>query len=65
MMNISSSEANICNEKQKSLLNDIKGDLDLKAAISRIVGWRAFSYGLSYSIVDSSCRLVIAVGSFL
>lgn len=56
-------ESIVYEEKQKNRLNDINNeDLNLKAAIRKIVGWKAFNYGLSYSIIDSLCRFVIFIG---
>jgi hypothetical protein len=59
-MNINNDEANVYSEKQKSLLNDINDDLDMKEAIRKIVSWRVLSFSLSYSIVDSATRFVIS-----
>lgn len=52
-----------CEKDPKNPLNDINNEnLNLKDAIRKIVGWKVFSYGLAYSIVDSLCRFVISIG---
>lgn len=34
---------------------------NFEATIKEIIGWKVFVYGLSFSVVDSLCRLVIAI----
>ena len=54
--------SNDCKKDPKNPLNDIDNEnLNLKDTIRKIVGWKVFNYGLSYSIVDSLCRFVISI----
>ena len=61
MLNINMSfDSKVYDKRQKKRLNEFTNeDLNLKVAIAKIVGWKVFNFGLSFSIVDSLCRFVI------